>query len=205
MSDHKEENQRQRPNAKYKLSYENAKPGADEMVFYYNRERRLEKAPQGVRDLYEMPRRHRFNLIKPLVKTKPLAMLFFSIIVICVLILVFSLLGFTDPNDTLDGNNISIQAIQVEGSVIMAVDKSLKKRSFLDRFSAPVPPYTGAVDIVVQPVLKSGEAPEVFLHKIFFTFEPQEYYRFSIPFDADELTVILNTETKSLQLKVKTE
>jgi len=41
-----------RPNAAYKLSGEGNPPDNSELVFYYNREKRLEKAPQPVRDLY---------------------------------------------------------------------------------------------------------------------------------------------------------
>jgi hypothetical protein len=203
--------QKQRPNANYKLSNENANLREEEIVHYYNRERRLEKAPQSVRDLYKtQPTGRRFGLFGPLVKTKPLAIMFFSIIVICVVIVVLSALGLTGADYMLEGNNISIRALRFEGAIIMAVDKSTRKSSGLDRFSRPAPPYTGAVDIAVQPLLKDGEVrgeiPEdLFFHKIFFTFEPQEYYRFSIPFDTDELAVVLRTETKSLQLTVKAE
>jgi hypothetical protein len=202
---------KQRPNAHYKLSNENKNLNGEEIVYHYNRERRLEKAPQRVRDLCNTPTTlPKFNLLKPLVRTKPLAMMFFSIIVICVIIVALSLLGLTGADYMLDGNNISIRAIRFEGAVIMAVDKSNKKSSGLYRFSRSDPPYTGAVDIAVQPLLKSGAVPgevpsDLFFHKIFFTFEPEEYYRFSIPFDADELAVVLRTETKSLQLTVKAE
>jgi len=214
MSDEAEK-PNQRPNAKYKLSNENANLKEEEIVHYYNRERRLEKAPQSVRDLYKtQPAPQRFNLIKPLVSTKPLAMLFFSIIILCVFIVALSLLGVTGTNYTLEGNHLSIQAIRFEGATIIAVDKSTTKGSILDRFSRSAAPYTGAVDIAVQPVLKDGDAeagtrgevPEnLYFHKIFFTFEPQEYYRFSVPFDTDELAVVLRTETKSLRLTVKAE
>jgi len=209
MSDN-EEKQKQRPNAKYKLSNENANLNEDEIVHYYNRERRLERAPPGVRELYKPQPPQRFNLLKPLVKTKPLAMMFFSIIVICVFIVALSLLGVIGEDYSLDGNFVSIQAIRFEGATIIAVDKSTTKGSILDRFSRSVSPYTGAVDIAVQPVLKDGavleEVPQdLFFHKIFFTFEPQEYYRFSVPFDTDELAVVLRTETKSLRLTVKAE
>jgi len=200
MSD--EEKPRQRPNANYKLSNENVRD--DDVVYHYSRERRLEKAPQIVRDLYDTPA-HRFNLLKPLVRTRPLAMMFFSIMVACVLIVLVSLLGLAGSNYKLDGNYLSIQAIRFEGTIIMAVNKSSKKSAF-DRFSRFTPVYTGAVDIAVQPVQRSGDLPEdIYFHKIFFTLEPEEYYRFSVPFDADELVMVLRTETKSLELTVKAE
>jgi len=206
MSDHEE---KQRPNARYKLSNENANPGQEEIVYHYDRERRLAKAPQRVRDLCKMDTHHRFNLLKPLVRTKPLAMMFFSIIIICAVIAALSALGLTAMSDALDGNTLSIQAIRFEGATIMAINKSAVKKSGLDRFSRS-PAYTGAVDIAVQPLLKSGavqeEVPQdIFLHRIFFTLEPEEYYRFSIPFDADELAVVVRTETDVLRLTVKAE
>jgi len=207
MSDD-DKNQKQRPNARYKLSKENVEEG--DIVYHYDREHRLKKVPQRVRDLCNQPPPQRFNLFKPLVRTKPLAMMFFSIIIICVMIVALSLLGFTGADYTLDGNNISIQAIRFEGAIVMAVDKSIKKSKGLDRFSNTALPYTGAVDIAVQPILKDGEVQDevprdLFFHKIFFTFEPQEYYRFSVPFDTDELAVVLRTETKTLRLTVKAE
>jgi len=43
-----------RPNANYKLSKpDNAVVPEEELVFYYNREHRLAKAPKHVRELYE--------------------------------------------------------------------------------------------------------------------------------------------------------
>jgi hypothetical protein len=212
MSDDEKEKPKQRPNAKYKLSNENANLKEEEIVHYYDRERRLEKAPQSVRDLYKtQPTVPRFNLLKPLVRTKPLAVMFFSIIVICVIIVAVSLLGLAGSDYALDGNRIAIRAIRFEGTIIMAVDKTIRKASGLARFSRPVPPYTGAVEIAVQPLLKDGEAPseipeDIFFHKVFFTLEPQEYYRFAIPFDTDELAVVFRTDTnRSLQLTVKAE
>jgi len=197
-----EEKPKQRPNPGYKLSNENVRD--DEIVYHYSRERRLEKAPQVVRDLYDAPV-HRFNLIRPLIKTRPLAMMFFSILVASVLIVLVSLLGLAGASYTLDGNHLSIQAIRFEGTIIMAVNKSAKKTA-LDRFARSSPAYTGAVDIAVQPVQKSGEVPEaLYFHKIFFTFEPEEFYRFSVPFDTDRLVMVLKTETRTLELTIKAE
>jgi hypothetical protein len=212
MSDNdSEEKQKKRPNANYKLSRENAGLNDGEIVHYYDRERRLAKAPQSVRDLYKtQPTGRRFGLLRPLVKTKPLAIMFFTIIVVCILLVVISALGFVGTEYTLDGNRLSIQAIRFEGTIIMVINKSTQKNGVLDRFSRSAPPYAGAVDIAVQPVLKDGEVQgevpqDLFFYKIFFTFEPQENYRFSLPFDTDELAVVLRNETNTLRLTVKVE
>ena len=207
MSDNEE---KRRPNANYKLSNENVNK-EDQITFYYDRERRLAKAPQSVRDLYNAPTTTtgRFNLLRPLVRTKHLRMTFFSIIIICVLVAALSLLGFTGTDYTLDGNYLSIQAIKYEGAIIIAVDKSVKKSGLAARLSRSNTAYTGAVDIAVQPAVKADSGdwqPEnIFYHKIFFTVEPNEYYRFSVPFDAEELALVFKTEKKTLGFTVKAE
>jgi len=198
--------EKKRPNANYRLSGQNV----DErnLVFHYSREHRLAKAPQAVRDMYNKPQQpHRFNLIRPLVRTKPLAMMFASIIIICIFILVISALGLAGSSYNLDGNRVSIQAIQYEGATIVAVKKTIPK-DIISRFSSSAAPYTGAVDIAVQPVMKTDadQRPEsAFYHKIFFTFEPEEIYRFSVPFDAKELALVFKTEQKTLGVTVKTD
>ena len=209
MSDNEE---KKRPNANYKLSNENSDKNTreDQATFYYNRERRLAKAPQSVRDLYNMPRTHRFNLFKPLVKTKPLLMMFASIVIICLFILVISALGLMSNDHDLDGNQISIQAIRYEGISIIVVDKTVQKPGLVGFFRSGNTAYTGAVDIAVQPVMKADSGQDwqtenIFYHKIFFTLEPKEYYRFSVPFDVGELALVFKTETKTLGLTIKAE
>jgi hypothetical protein len=67
MSDDNKE--KKRPNAKYKLSNEN--PQTVEIVHYYNREHRLAKASQAVRDLYEEQPRRRFGFLHTLTSSRP--------------------------------------------------------------------------------------------------------------------------------------
>jgi hypothetical protein len=203
MSDDQE---KKRPNANYQLSKQNA--DEENLVFHYSRDHRLAKAPRAVRDMYNKPRQpYRFNLLRPLVSTKPLAMMFGSIIIACILILVISALGLAGSSYNLDGNRLFLQAIQYEGAAIMVVKKTISK-DIVTRLSSTGPAYTGAVDIAVQPVIKAAadqEPQAVFYHKIFFTFEPEEIYRFSVPFDAKELTVVLKTEQKTLGVTLKAE
>jgi len=203
MSD---EQEKKRPNANYPLSGQNV--DENNLVFHYNREHRLSKAPQAVRDMYNKPQSpYRFNLLKPLVSTRPLAIMFGSIIIACILILVISVLGLAGNSYNLDGNRLSLQAIQYEGAIIVAVKKTIPKDIFT-RLSSAAAPYSGAVDIAVQPVIKaaSDQKPQaVFYHKIFFTLEPEEIYRFSVPFDAKDLALVFKTEKKTLEVTVKAE
>ena len=84
-----------RPNAKYKLSKPDGSPRDEEhLTFYYSRERRLAKAPRPVQDLYAEGKRPRFSLLRPLVGSKPRAMLFFSIVLLCAAILALSVFGY---------------------------------------------------------------------------------------------------------------
>jgi len=200
MSD--DDKEKKRPNAKYKLSYE--KIQGPEIVNYYNRERRLEKAPQAVRDMYvEQPRR-RLGLFYSLLGTKPNAMLFGTIILLCVLMLMLSFFGLTGDSRELEGNIISIQGKKYEGTVIIEIKKTIRK----DKFARSIKPYTGPVNVAVFPAIKSAaeqnqQPADVFFHKIFFTNEQDEYYRFSVPFGQNELAFVFQTEKKNLNLTMK--
>ena len=193
-----------RPNAHYKLSNEHTPP--DQIVYHYNREQRLAKAPQAVRDLYKTEQPRRFSLLGPLTKTRPMAAMFGVIVAACVLILAVSALGLLSDTYNLDGNQLFVQAIKYEDAVIVAVNKKARQNGFTGFFRS-VPVYTGAVDVAVQPVPKAGESSrqpeEISYHKIFFTFEAEEFYRFSVPFDADELALVFKTERKTLGITVK--
>ncbi|MDR0443116.1 MAG: hypothetical protein LBH44_06905 [Treponema sp.] len=200
MSD---EEKPQRPNANYNLSKpDTAVVDKDEPLhFYYNRERRLANAPQAVRDLYVVQKHNRFNLLKPLISSKPKAMLFFTIIISFVAIFVLSIMGYFDNSWSLDGNKLEIKGIKYEEMVIMLVKKSVQKNR---------QGYTGAVDIAVSPaastlITAGNEDSPVFYHRIFFSAQQQEEYRFAIPFDSSELALVLQTEKSTLKIKMKPE
>ena len=199
MSD---ENEKKRPNANYRLSRENADP--DEIVYHYNRERRLEKAPQSVRDLYEETPRRRFGLFGSLVNTRPKAMMFFSIVIACLMIVAISYLNLASDTYDFDGNRLAVQAIIYEDTIIVALKKTIRK----DALARMARPYNGAVSIAVAPALKAGQvmqSEDVFYHRIFFTTEQQENYRFALPFNAGELLLVLQTEKKTLNVRIKPE
>jgi hypothetical protein len=189
-------NDKKRPNDNYKLSKPDGKIPArkEELVFYYNRDRRLEKAPQAVKELYEEKKQNRFSLIKPLVADKPRAFVFFSIIIICVFIILFSIMGYLDGSYSLDENRILIKGTRFEGTTIIILKKTVKK--------GVNSAYTGAVDIVVSPVTAEEENYQIETFRYFFTNEPIQECRFVVPFDVPELSVILQTEKNSLKVKL---
>jgi hypothetical protein len=71
------------------LPVDDTKISEHDLVFYYSRERRLEKASPRVRALYENVPRRRFGFFASLVDTKPKAMLLIVIAAVCLLALFF--------------------------------------------------------------------------------------------------------------------
>lgn len=205
MSDEKEpEEKATRPNAAYQLS--NKMQDEEKPVFYYSREERLAKAPQAVRDLYTR-KKPRFSLLRPLINGKGNGLLFGSIILICAALLLVSKFIPSDSRE-FDGNNVTVLAMKYDGVVIVLIKKTLKK----NRRGKPAAEqaYTGAVDIGVTPAQEAQSADnleesKIFLHRIFWTTAEAEEYRFSVPFEASGLIVVLQTEKKQLSIKVKVE
>jgi len=196
--------EKKRPNAKYALSRE--KIQGPEIVYHYNRERRLEKAPQAVRDMYTEPPRRRFGLFSSLTSSRPGAMLFGTIIILCVVMLMLSFFGFTGDSRELDGNIISVKGKKYGETVLIDVRKAHRK----DKIARSIKAYTGAVDIAVFPPAKSGAKQnppdtDIFYHRIFFTNEQEEHYGFTVPFAPGELAFIFMTEKKTLHLTIKPE
>jgi len=201
MSD--DDKEKKRPNAKYKLSHE--KIQGPEIVYHYNRERRLEKSSQAVRDLYTEPPRRRFGFLHALTGTKPNAMLFGTIIFLCAVMLIFSYFGMAGDSRELDGNILTVKGKNYEGTILIEVKKTHRK----DKFARNLKPYTGAVDIAVFLPAKSGQEQSqqpttIFHHKVFFTNEQEEHYFFTVPFAQSELALIFQTEKKAINMTMKT-
>ena len=195
--------EKKRPNANYRLSRENIDP--EEITYHYNRERRLERAPQTVRDLYREPPR-RFSLLRPLAGSKSHSMVLLSIVVTCLMIVAVSYLNLASDTYDFDGNRISIQAILVEDTIIVALTKSVRK-DILGRLNRP---YNGAVNIAVAPAIKAGsdrvmQPGDIFYQTIFFTAASQEHYRFTLPFYANELLLVFQSEKKTMNARIKPE
>jgi len=196
-----DESKPKRPNANYNLSRpDNVRDIHEEenLTFYYNRERRLAKAPQSVKDLYAEKKKTRFSLFGPLVADKPRAILFFSIVIMCAFIYALSLLGYFDNSYSLEGNKVEISGTKFEDMAIIVLKKTVKKGTEIA--------YSGAVDIAVSPVASEDEEFPVFYHRVYFyNTEPVEEYRFAVPFDSPELLIILQTEKTSVNAKLKPE
>jgi len=184
----------QRPNMNYNLSPDKTSDQNEGITFYYSRERRLANAPKEVQDLYKETKPNRLGLIGPLVADRPRRILFFMIILLCLTILMLSRLGFFDTTYIIEGNKIEISGTGFEGVSIMILRKTIHNRTAV---------YSGAVNIAVSPVVQPGEDYSVFYHRVFFSLENEEEYRFSVPFDSPELLLVLQTEKSSLNINVK--
>jgi len=192
---------KKRPNANYKLSKPDDAPlpPKEELPFYYNREHRLAKASKDVQDLYKEKKPNRFGFFTVLVADTPRKFLFFSIILICVMIWLLALLDYFDSSYTLDGNKLKISTSAYEGSTIVTVRKTVKNKNA----------YTGAVDVAVSvPVAAKNDADNqendfpVFYHRLFFSLDKEEQYSFAVPFDSGELLLVLQTEKYTLKVKI---
>ena len=205
MSDNAEE--KKRPNANYKLSKTNDNP--KEITYHYSRDRRLEKAPQSVQDLYYKEEQPRRGLLKIASGGKVQLFTMIAILLVSVLALVVTILGREGDTYDLEGNRITVQAIRYEEMVIMALRKTIpSRRQFLSL--RPVrPPYMGIVSIEVLPVSAPLEYTplfgNMFFHRVTFTEESPEFFRFTVPFDSDELELVLRTENKDLYVRVMVE
>ena len=191
MSD--EEKKQKRPNANYGLSRQ--KVNEEEITYHYNRERRLEKAPQAVRDLYKDEKPARFNLLRPLMNTKGKTTLFLSIVIMSIFIIMLNIMGYIGSNNELEGNLIEAEAFKYDGAVLVVIKKTITK----NRLGKTSHAYTGNVNIVVSD--SKADYPV----KIAFNPQPVQSFEFTVPFDSDELSLYLQTESNNLKLKINPE
>jgi hypothetical protein len=169
-------------------------------VFYYSRERRLEKASPAVRALNDgTPLRP--SLSKTLFATRAHVLIFVTIILLCAMFGMASRISGRDKGLKLGGNTVALVLLREEGTLILGIAKSMP---------ASGEAYTGAVDIAVSPVMpksKEGETaaevPPVFTHRIFFMPVESETYRAVLPFTGNDFLVLLRTDTEQKSVRIK--
>ena len=165
-----------------------------DIVFYYSREHRLNRAPAAVRALHDgKPNRASFF------GNKGNVVIFMSIIVIYVMIGISSLLNPKVTSTKLGANTLSLTVVREEGALGLRIQKTVPKSGEF---------YMGAVDISVSPVIKKsgegeGEVPPVFGHRIFFRPTDTESFFISLPFDGDAFYVFLSTDDEQKVVRVR--
>jgi hypothetical protein len=177
---------------------EGEKVPGEELVFYYSRARRLERASEAVRRLNEPGPFRRVGLLKALTANRSGTMVFISIILVAAFIFIFSYRQ--GDGDGLGGNTLTASALCFSGSTYVAVKKTARNDEA----------YTGTVDLAVSPVPQktgeeSGETPPIWTQRIFFTLEREEDFRLAVPFEAPELLILMQAGEELVRMRVKTE
>jgi hypothetical protein len=172
-----------------------------ELVFYYNRERRLERASPAVRALNGPEPMMKGGFIRSLTSTKSNLLLLISILLIMAFIMIFS--AFHGPRGTLTlgGTTLRISAGTAEGEPFIVINKRIAQKEDA--------PYTGEVYVAVSPVLRSAEKLNsadipVFTAEVFFTLEYEEEYRLVLPFTAENYLLLFQVGGERSTARVKT-
>jgi hypothetical protein len=176
---------------------EPSRPDNRELIYHYSRDHRLARASEAVRALNDETPPPRPNLFRTLTATKPLALLFITIIIMVVFISLVTILTASDRGIALGGNTLTVSALRFQGTTYLKIKKTCKED---DRA------YTGAVDVAVSVVwsgTETGEIPLVANERIFFSLNPEEEFPFSVPFEAPELRLLVQSETEQRTFKVR--
>jgi hypothetical protein len=167
-------------------------------VFYYSRARRLERASDAVRAIND-PSIPKWSAIKN-PRARPLSLLFLALMILIVGIISF-VWSPADNARNLKGNTVAVSALTFQGATYLVIKKSMAEKDGA---------YTGTVDLAVSRELspeekKSGVEAPISTHRIFFSLEPEEEYRLSVPFEAERLLVLMQGENEMIRLSVKPE
>ncbi|MDR3166799.1 MAG: hypothetical protein LBT93_02555, partial [Treponema sp.] len=143
-------------------------PAEQEPVFYYSRARRLERASPAVRELNDTTPVKPPGIFRTLTATKPLSLLFMSIVTVVIVFFIASFFSRRDDRPVLGGNSLTLSAMKFEGSTYLVMKKHTRKKTEA---------YTGIVDIAVSVYVKareeySGELP-LTNRSVFFSPEPE--------------------------------
>jgi hypothetical protein len=194
MSDGTSEEKPSRPNPGRELT-EDKRREEDGLVFYYSREKRLEKAPPQVKTLYETAPK-KFNLLRPLIASKPLAMLFATVMVLSVISAILAFSGIAGESYRFQRNSITVDAQRYQGTVIVTIQKKPGQGGQTGD--------SGLVDILIRPARGREAEGSGFSHRLVFSSAEEEEFRMVVPFDSPELAFNIQGESELLEFKVKT-
>ncbi|MDR3147891.1 MAG: hypothetical protein LBU00_05880 [Treponema sp.] len=183
----------ERPNEGLALS--TARDDGEGPAFYYSRSRRLARASAKVRALYEEQEKPKFNLLRPLLSSKPNAILFGTLMALVLIMLAVNISRRWGGAQDYYGNRLSLSAVRYEGTVVLTLRKTRREGAA----------YTGPVDIAVSPLEGAGQE---YPHRISFSSRSPEEFSFSIPFEGSGFAVRISHEGAgeggSLAFRVKT-
>jgi hypothetical protein len=167
-----------------------------EMVFHYSREHRLARASEAVRALNEPGPSMKGGILRVLFATRAGTMLFITIVILCIFFL-FVYYTRGRPNPEIGGNRVSISALNYSGKTYVEIKKKARGDDY----------YTGAVDLALsipQKLMEGETEAPIASRRIFFTLEEDEEFRFSLPFDAPELILLMQAADEIRTFRIKT-
>jgi hypothetical protein len=163
---------------------ENLEYNGTPLVFYYSREKRLEKASQVVRDLNEASPARKPSLFKTLTSSRPLTFLFISVITLCAAVVILSWFLGGANSAVLGNNTVQLSVMTAGGKAYVTVKKTAGNEGG----------YTGPVDTAVSLPAAGEEKPPIQVERIYFTLEQEEIFRFSVPFTGKKLLVLMEAK-----------
>jgi hypothetical protein len=177
-----------------------------EIVFHYSRDHRLERASPAVRELNNPNGQKRPGLFKTLTATRSHAFLLVSIITLSIFMIMVSILSDRKDTSALGGNILKVEAMRFEGATFIVIHKTIKT----SLFKTDMPVYTGMVDMAIRPQVSAGEKKAgvespIATQRIFFSLNEEEEYRFSVPFEASTLFILMQAESERIMIKVQAE
>lgn len=169
----------------------------EELAFYYSRDRRIASAPERVKMLYSGTFGRRSGLFGTLLATKSLAFLFLAILMLSATAMVMSFLLHRETNQTVMGNAFSLEAFRFQGATYIAIKKEARSNDA----------YSGPLDVAVSPSTQSTNPAQVqvYTQSFLIGLKPHEEFRFSVPFEAEKIVVLLrlNESLNRFVLSVK--
>jgi hypothetical protein len=167
-----------------------------EVVFYYSRERRLARASRAVRAINEPGPAMKGGMLRVLFATRAGTLLFITIVVLCVFIL-FLYYTRGRPELKIGGNRVSISALRYAGKTYVEIKKKALENNY----------YTGTVELALsipQKLMEGETEAPIANQRIFFTLEEDEEFRFSLPFSAPELILLMQAGNEIRTFRVET-
>jgi hypothetical protein len=178
-----------RPNDGMALSEKHGE--GEEPLFYYSRDRRLSKAPPGVQALYKEDRKPKFNLFRPLLSSRPNAILFGTMVALVLITVAINISTRGQGARDYYGNRVSVSAARYGGVTVVNLKKNRR-----DDGAA----YTGPLDIAVFPGEDADSpsgpdaGPAMYPYRLTFSSRASEEFSFSIPFEGTRFVVRISHE-----------
>ena len=163
------------------------------ITYYYSRKERLKRASQEVRDINNPSKRRKAGIFRALTATLSLRILFFSIILFCIIVFLLSRFMRPEPVMVLANNIVAVSAVT-------AGDRSyitIKKTAGQHNVSGAV--YTGIAGVVVS---LPGESSAVYVEYVYFSAEQEEVFQFTVPFSGNKLLVLIEAEAEQLVFEI---